>query len=368
MVNRRLKATVAAVTVMFAVLAIACGSSDSGMTRAEVEAIARAEAAKAPAAEPGLTREEVAEIAQAAVVTAAADTLTYEDVQTIVRDSMSDMAAMTPGNGGLTSADVDAMIQAAVSDIPPPVPSFPGLTAADVERIVRSEIAGIPQPDPGLSREDVEEIARAAVPGVPPALPPGPGLSRAEVAEIAHSVVASIPPKSNPAEFTRYFVDTAISRYDALELDATIAHYNSTDSVDGQWYVFIIDESGDLIGHYDPSIVGQNLKGPLGTDATGYTFGTDMLSATRTASGSPTYSKTPHPASLSPSTPGSSGTTDSSLVPGGTPSPPSTPGSSLTTLYPGTSPTGPKPPSRTTVTPAVLTDSGTYSSSTRTAT
>ncbi|MXX53746.1 MAG: hypothetical protein F4Z35_07450, partial [Dehalococcoidia bacterium] len=92
----------------------------------------RSEMANAP--EPGLTREEVAEIAQAAVVTAAADLLTAEDVQRIARDSMSDMAAMTPGNGGLTSADVDAMIQAAVADIPPPVPSAPGLTAADVER------------------------------------------------------------------------------------------------------------------------------------------------------------------------------------------------------------------------------------------
>lgn len=280
MVNRRLKTMAAAFTVIFAVLAIACGSSDSGMTRAEVEAIARAEAAKATAVEPGLTREEVAEIAQAAVVTAVADSLTYEDVQTIVRESMSDMVAMTPGNGGLTSADVDEMIQAAMADILPPVPSIPGLTAADAERIARKAIEDSRQSDPGLSREDVEEIARAAVPAVPPALPPEPNLSRAEVEEIAHSVVASIPPKSNPAEFTRYFVGSAISRYDTLELDATLAHYNSADSVDGQWYVFIIDESGDIIGHYDPSIIGQNLSGPIGTDVTGYEFGSDMLSAT----------------------------------------------------------------------------------------
>ncbi len=278
MTSKKFKVVAAAIVGIVSILAIACGNSDAGLTRADVEGIVRTEMANAP--QPGLTREEVAEIAQASVVTATADSLTGEDVQTIVRDSMSDMAAMTPGDGGLTSADVDAMIQAAVADIPPPVPSVPGLTAADVERIVRKAIADSPQPEPGLSREDVAEIARAAVPDVPPALPPEPSLSRAEVEEIAHSVVASIPPKSSPAEFTRYFVDTAISRYDALELDATIAHYNSTDSVDGQWYVFIIDENGDLIGHYDPSIVGQNLNGPLGTDATGYTFGADMLSAT----------------------------------------------------------------------------------------
>ena len=126
MTSKKFKAiTAAALAAMLSILAIACGDSNAGLTRAEVEDIARAEAAKAPAVAPGLTREEVAEIAQAAVITAAADSLTYEDVQTIVRDSISDMAAMTPGNGGLTSADVDAMIQAAVAEIPPPVPSAP---------------------------------------------------------------------------------------------------------------------------------------------------------------------------------------------------------------------------------------------------
>ena len=75
----------AALTAMLSILAIACGNSDAGLTRSDVEGIARAEMANAPAPEPGLTREEVAEIAQAAVVTAAADLLTTEDVQKIVR-------------------------------------------------------------------------------------------------------------------------------------------------------------------------------------------------------------------------------------------------------------------------------------------
>ena len=280
MISKKFKAiTATALAAMLSILAIACGNSDAGLTRADVEGIARSEMANAP--EPGLTREEVVEIAQAAVVTASADTLTYEDVQTIVRDSMSDMAAMTPGNGGLTSADVDAMIQAAVADIPPPVPSAPGLTAADVERAVQKAIADIPRQEPGLTRADVERIARGAMPIMPPPIPPEPGLSPAEVERIAHSVVASILPQSNPAEYTKYFVDAAISRYNALKLDATLAHYNSSDSVDGQWYVFVIDGEGEIIGHYDPSVLGQNLNGPIGTDATGYIFGPDMLSATQ---------------------------------------------------------------------------------------
>ena len=269
----------AAIAAMLSILVIACGNSDAGLTRADVEGIVRSEMANAPAPESGLTREEVAEIAQAAVVTASADLLTAEDVQRIARESMADAAAMTPGDGGLARADVDAMIQAAVAEIPPPVPSAPGLTVADVERAVQNAIADILQSEPGLTRAEVEQIARGAMPIMPPPIPSEPSLSRAEVEQIARSILESIPPKSNPAEYTKYFVDTAISRYNSLELDATLAHYNSADSVDEQWYAFIIAEDGEVIGQYDPEVRGRNLNGSLGTDATGYRFGPDMLAA-----------------------------------------------------------------------------------------
>ena len=275
MVNRRLKATVAAVTIMFAVLAIACGSSDSGMTRAEVEAIARAEAAKATAVEPGLTREEVAEIAQAAVVTAAADTLTYQDVQTIVRDSMSDMAAAAPGDGGLTRADVDEMIQVAVVDIPPPIPSIPGLTAADVERIVQKAVADIPQQEPGITRAEVEQIARTAMPVTPPPIPPEPSLSRAEVEHLAHIISAT--PRSDPAKYTQFFVSAAIARYEAEGLEDTLGYYNSPESADGRWDILIIDEDNTIIAGVNPDQLGNDISEY--TDTNGYDFGADIVSA-----------------------------------------------------------------------------------------
>ena len=56
------------------------------------------------------------------------------------------------------------------------------------------------------------------------------GLSPAEV---------PVPSKSDPAAYTQYFVESAIARYDTEGLDATLAHYNSPDSVDGPWYVFV---------------------------------------------------------------------------------------------------------------------------------
>ena len=36
----------------------------------------------------------------------------------------------------------------------------------------------------------------------------------------------------------------AINLYEAVGLEDTVAYYNTTGSVDGQWYVFMIDEDG----------------------------------------------------------------------------------------------------------------------------
>ena len=129
-----------------------------------------------------------------------------------------------------------------------------GLTRAEVEGIVNDAIAEMPQPEPGLTRAEVEEIVRAAI--------------------------ASIPSKASPAEYTRHFVSNAIARYESQGRDAALAHYNSPQSVDGQWYVFIIDQNDLVIGHPDPERLGLDLKGWVGTDVNGYNFGPDMLSAT----------------------------------------------------------------------------------------
>ena len=104
---------------------------------------------------------------------------------------------------------------------------------------------------------------------------PEPANSEAE--EIVVAVAASIPSKSAPAEYTRHFVESAISRYETQGLDATLAHYNSEESIDGQWYVFVINEDDLVIGHPDPERRGLDMKGWVGTDANGYEFGPAML-------------------------------------------------------------------------------------------
>ena len=127
------------------------------------------------------------------------------------------------------------------------------------------------------SRAEVEESSRGEMADTPQ---PETGLSVAEAEPTARGEVASIPPKWAPTEYTRYFVQNAISQYETHGIEAVLAYYNSTQSIDGQWYVFIIDENDLIIGDPDPGRVGLDVKGSAGTDANGYNFGPELLSAT----------------------------------------------------------------------------------------
>ena len=211
-------------------LLVACGGGEAGLSRAEVEEIVRAEMAEAPVAaqpEPAMTA---------------------ADVETAIGNAMSDAPKPVPG---LSPVEVEEIVKRAIDDT---AEQQAWLTPAQVEAAISSAIEDMPQPDSGLTRADAERIARG--------------------------VVAAIPPRSAPAQYTRFFVDNAISRYETQGLDATLAYYNREASVDGQWYVFIIDGDGVVIGHPDPHRVGLDLTGWVGTDANGYNFGPEMLSAT----------------------------------------------------------------------------------------
>ena len=69
------------------------------------------------------------------------------------------------------------------------------------------------------------------------------------------------------ATFTRDFVQAALDRYDRDGREATIAYYNSQASVEGEWYVFIIDENDLYIAHPTaPELVGLDVKTRPGSD------------------------------------------------------------------------------------------------------
>ena len=84
--------------------------------------------------------------------------------------------------------------------------------------------------------------------------------------------------KSDAPAFTRAFVGRAIDLYNAIGREGTVAYYNTGESVDDQWYVFIIGEDGYTIAHHNPMFRGRDPS--LRVDATGYFYGDDLLSAT----------------------------------------------------------------------------------------
>ena len=84
--------------------------------------------------------------------------------------------------------------------------------------------------------------------------------------------------KHDAPSYTQDFVTRAINLYTAIGRDATVAYYNTRESVDGQWYMFIVDENGYTISHHNPMFRGRDPA--LRVDATGYFYGDDLLGAT----------------------------------------------------------------------------------------
>lgn len=91
----------------------------------------------------------------------------------------------------------------------------------------------------------------------------------------------AISREAEPGLYTKAFVAEAIRHYDAEGRDAALAYYNSPESVDGEWYLFVIDEDAQVIAHSAiPENVGLFVKEPLGIDADGFNFGAELLAAT----------------------------------------------------------------------------------------
>ena len=97
-----------ALAALFALLLVACGDGDAGLSCAEVEEI--------------------------------------------VREELADAPAPTQPEPELTAPDVEEAIRAAMADIPQ---QEPGLSKEEIERIVEAAIATIATPQPGLTSAQV---------------------------------------------------------------------------------------------------------------------------------------------------------------------------------------------------------------------
>ena len=107
--------------------------------------------------------------------------------------------------------------------------------------------------------------------------------------------------------YTKSVVSQALNLYDALGLEAAVEYYSSSESVDDQWYVFIVDEEGYTIAHHNPVFLGRDPS--LRVDATGYFYGTTCWTPPRPAAESITCWSTPKPETTARSTPGPCATT-----------------------------------------------------------
>ena len=94
----------------------------------------------------------------------------------------------------------------------------------------------------------------------------------------ATTTAMSAPTKNEPGAYTKAVVEDAVQRYERDGLEATVEYFNSLESVDGEWYVFIIDGYGYTIAHHNE--IFRNRDPSLRVDTVGYFYGGDLLGAT----------------------------------------------------------------------------------------
>ena len=90
----------------------------------------------------------------------------------------------------------------------------------------------------------------------------------------SHSVLTE-----DVAESTREYVRKAIAKYDTDGLEATIAYYNRQDSLEGQFYLFLIGADDNYLAHpIFPHLIGTDIKDVVGSD--GQELGKEIALAT----------------------------------------------------------------------------------------
>ncbi len=87
-----------------------------------------------------------------------------------------------------------------------------------------------------------------------------------------------MPTMDDPEAFAVAFVQAAIDLYKMKGREAAIAYYNDTASVNGQWYVFIVDDSDIMVSHAVlPELIGMDVKDIVSFN---YTLGVEIVKAT----------------------------------------------------------------------------------------
>ena len=84
---------------------------------------------------------------------------------------------------------------------------------------------------------------------------------------------------AEPRAYTKTYVEKAIARYERDGLEAMKNYYNSVASLEGQWYMFIMDANDLYIAHgLLPHLIGTDIKNVVGSE--GYRLGREIAAAT----------------------------------------------------------------------------------------
>ena len=85
--------------------------------------------------------------------------------------------------------------------------------------------------------------------------------------------------RENVAEATMDYVNRATALYDKRGLDATVAYYNSQESLEGNFYLFLIGADDIYVAHpIFPHLIGTDIKDVVGSD--GQELGKEIAEAT----------------------------------------------------------------------------------------
>lgn len=170
----------------------------------------------------------------------------------------------------VSRSDIEDMVASAVAGL-----SDQMLTAEEAERIVTASLEELAERDASVTLADVQAVVSEESASLMAQLSPPVTAAAGD-----DDAMQAVPSKSAQADYTQYVVQRAIDRYHADGRDAMIHFYSQQASVDGPWYVFIIDENERVVAHPDERRVGLDLNGPVGTDVNGYVFGAEILTAT----------------------------------------------------------------------------------------
>ena len=89
--------------------------------------------------------------------------------------------------------------------------------------------------------------------------------------------------KAAAPAYTKTYVEQATNRYDANGRAATLDYNSTMESVNGDLYLFVLDENYEVIVNPAlPNNIGMDIRGSLGTDITGKNFGAEFVTVDET--------------------------------------------------------------------------------------